>query len=423
MTHHQSAAMKRSLSSAASQASVRQQNLSLLAKLIFSADSPPSRAALANQAGLGRATVSRLLNDLIRGGIVTELEPEDATSRGRPGTPVAPAQRTIAGLGLEANVHIIAGQAIDLSGTTLAEFRLSNLDSFGKPEQTLRLLGDTAAAMVTNLAATGVTFAGASLGLPGMINTRDSSLLIAPNLGWENFDPVALLGEKWNLLNIPTHAHNDADLQSIAATHSQPGKTSIAPDSFLYIAGDVGIGGALVLNGRPIRGGHGWAGEVGHITIEPNGPICGCGSHGCLEAYAGQLSIRSAAGLPADTPIDTLTALLEDGNPKAHSAIEKAGWALGIALSDIVNVLDLPLVIFGTQLGALLPWLRPHIEQGLDQRLLGFTHRTLTLISEPPMRMPGCIGGAHAALLPVIHDPCQWLTFHPMRSSFGLPNQ
>ena len=80
MTHHQSAAMKRSLSSAASQASVRQQNLSLLAKLIFSADSPPSRAALANQAGLGRATVSRLLNDLIRGGIVTELEPEDATS-------------------------------------------------------------------------------------------------------------------------------------------------------------------------------------------------------------------------------------------------------------------------------------------------------------------------------------------------------
>lgn len=413
MTHHQSAAMKRSLSSAASQANVRQQNLSLLARLIFSADTPPSRAALANQAGLGRATVSRLLNDLIRGGIVTELAPEDATSRGRPGTPVAPAQRTIAGIGLDANVHVVAGKAIDLSGQTLAEFRLTNLDSFGKPEQILRLLGDTAATMVANLMESGIVFAGASLGLPGMVSTQENSLLIAPNLGWEEFDPIELLGSSWHALGIHTSAHNDANLQSIAATHSRPGKPSISTDSFLYVAGDVGIGGSLVLDGRPIRGAHGWAGEIGHVTVDPAGPICGCGSRGCLETYAGQASIRLAAGLPVHASIHELTALLDRDNAEARRAIERAGWALGVGLSDVVNALDLSLIVFGTQLGVLLPWLRPHIDEGLRARLLGYHHRTLALVASPRCDLPACAGGALQALLPVITDPYQWLLRYP----------
>lgn len=413
MTPHHSAAMKRSLSSAASQANVRQQNLSLLTRLIFSAETPPSRAALANQAGLGRATVSRLLNDLIRGGIVTELSPEDATSRGRPGTPVAPARRTIAGIGLDANVHVVAGKAIDLSGATLAEFRLTNLDSFGKPEQILRLLGDTAAAMVANLMEAGIVFSGASLGLPGMVSTQESSLLIAPNLGWEGFDPIALLGSNWHELGILTSAHNDADLQSVVATHSRPGKPCISADSFLYIAGDVGIGGSLVLDGRPIRGAHGWAGEIGHVTVDPDGQVCGCGSRGCLETYAGQASVRLSAGLHADASIHELTALLEKGDAHAQHAIERAGWALGVGLSDIVNALDLSLIIFGTQLGVLLPWLRPHIDEGMRARLLGYHHRTFALLAGPKVDLPTCVGGAHQALLPVINDPYHWLLRYP----------
>ncbi|WP_022868979.1 ROK family protein [Schaalia vaccimaxillae] len=393
---------------AASQADVRQQNLALLAEIIFSSDSPPSRAGLAAQTGLGRATVSRLVQELIMGGIVCEKEPEDTATRGRPGTPLAPAERTIAGIGLEINVDFVAGRAIDLAGTTLGEFRLDGLDSVANSVQALRLLGDSAAAMVSSLIATGVKFVGATLSIPGLVNAADGELLIAPNLGWSSFSPIDALGQRWAALEIPISTRNDADMQSLTGVYSRPGKAQ-ENDSFLYIAGDIGIGGALVVNGRPTRGDHGWAGEIGHVTVDPTGPKCSCGSQGCLEAFAGQSAVLAASGLTPTSTSSDLVALLAQKDEKALAVAERAGWALALAISDVVNILDISRVVFGTSLGAILPWLLPHIEKDLSKRVIGFANRGIELVRGPNISSPACTGGAFEMLHSIISDPATWL--------------
>ena len=163
--------------------------------------------------------------------------------------------------------------------------------------------------MATNLRATGTEVIGARLAIPGLLNAHDQRLLVAPNLGWSDLDPLAMLGREWDALGIPTLTRNDADLQSLTAAYQRPGKL-LADGAFLYIFGDVGVGGAIMDRGAPIRGAHGWAGEVGHTTVHADGLACKCGSRGCLEAYAGQNALRRAAGLDPDAPIDALTARL-----------------------------------------------------------------------------------------------------------------
>lgn len=392
----------------ASQANVRQQNLALLSRLIFETERPPSRADLAAATGLGRATVSRLVFDLISGGIVCEGPPGDSAKRGRPATPLAPAQGTLAGIGLETNVNFIAGRAIDLAGSTLAEFRLGGLNALENPGKMLALLGDSAATMAEGLRASGVRVVGATLAIPGLVNTDDDGLLVAPNLGWTDLCPIAMLGDRWMRTGITTNARNDADLQSLAAAYARPGRTRMDA-TFLYIAGDIGIGGSLVSAGSITRGNHGWAGEIGHITVDPEGPRCSCGSAGCLEAFAGQAALLTAAGLGAEATADDLLALLESGDPTARRAIERAGWALGIAISDVVNVLDVSRIVFGTSLGRLLPALRAHLERGLASRVIGFEHRGMELLDGPAIDSPACTGGAFEILRGVIDEPAAHL--------------
>lgn len=395
-------------SQAASQANVRQQNLALLTRLIFEAETAPSRADLAATTGLGRATVSRLVQDLITGGVIVEGVPADPARRGRPATPLIPAERTTAAIGLETNVDFVAGRAIDLAGTTLAEFRLVGLEATSEPATSLGLLGDSAATMAAGLSAQGIRIAGASLAIPGLVNTDDDALLIAPNLGWRELDPIALLGERWRASGIETHARNDADLQSFAAAYSSPGRARM-DGAFLYIAGDVGIGGSLVTRGSLTRGDHGWSGEIGHVTVDPTGPRCSCGSRGCLEAFAGQASLLRAAGLDPDAGAAALLSLLEAGDDRAREALRRAGWALGIALSDIVNVLDVSRLVFGTSLGALLPALHDNIETRLRSGVIGYDHRGIELIAGPRIDSPACTGGAFEVLARVVADPATWI--------------
>ncbi len=396
---------------AVGQANVRQQNLALLSRAIYAADAPPTRAALTSSTGLGRATVSRLIQELLDSGFAHEQDPGGATGRGRPGTPIAPATRTIAALGLEANVHFVAGRALDLAGNTLAEFRLDSADTESDPARTLRLLGRSAAAMATNLRATGTEVIGARLAIPGLLNADDQRLVVAPNLGWSDLNPVALLGEEWAALGVPTLTCNDGDLQGLTAAYQRPGKL-LADGAFLYVFGDVGVGGAIMDRGAPLRGTHGWAGEVGHTTVHADGPTCKCGSRGCLEAYAGQNALRRAAGLTPDAPVDALTARLSDGDERAARAVEAAGEALGIVIAIAVNLLDVPRIVFGTSLGVLLPWLTPSITRELRARVLGHARREIALEACPVTVLPACTGGALEVLNAAIAQPAAWIHRH-----------
>ncbi|MGO4428783.1 ROK family protein, partial [Streptomyces sp. MCAF7] len=148
---------------------------------------------------------------------------------------------------------------------------------------------------------------------------------------------------------------------------------------FVHVSAEIGIGAAVVIDGRLLRGTHGFAGELGHVPVRPEGPACVCGGRGCLEQFAGVEAVLRAGGIPAEQAADEhrapgsritlLARRAADGDQKVRRALRGAGAALGIALAGTVNLLDPQKVVLGGALTPLAPWLLPALEREMAQRL------------------------------------------------------
>ncbi|WP_315096486.1 ROK family protein, partial [uncultured Cellulomonas sp.] len=290
----------------ARQAEMRDQNLGVVLRGVVDATEPLSRAQLAASEGLARATVSVLVDHLIEARLVRELEPAQTQRAGRPAVPLAPARGTVAGVGMEVNVDYLGVRAIDLAGDVLAEHvELDDLRGADAVE-VLDRLAALAGPLVEGLRSAGVRVAGTALALPGLVDRVTGPLRIAPNLGWRDVDVVAVVSAHPVLHGIPPRVANEANLAARAEAHARRGSPS-----FAYVSGEVGIGGAIVLDGEIFPGRHGWSGEIGHIVVDAfRGPRV---SDGSLEALAGQDAMLRAAGLPATARLDALLDALAAG--------------------------------------------------------------------------------------------------------------
>ena len=223
----------------ARQSSLRDQNLSVVTRTLFASGGATSRAGLAERTGLTRATVSRLCQELLDAGILAEQRPAENVRPGRPGTPLAPASRTLAGVGIEVNIDYMAGRALDLAGNVLAEFKKPGTYADSDPAAVLPELGDLAVGLVEQVRATGARIVGTTLALPGLVESTTNTLLLAPNLNWRMVEPVPLLGPRFAALGVEVTIANDAKLQGLAAATLSPGR--LAPDSTFL---DIEITGA-----------------------------------------------------------------------------------------------------------------------------------------------------------------------------------
>ena len=385
---------------AASHASIRHSNLALVTSALFQDGGGLSRADIATETGLTKATVSRLARELLEKNVVVEGVPGESSSAGRPGTPLFPAPGTMVGIGLEINVDRICGAAVDLQGQQVDSFEESCNLTNSDPEAAFRLLEPQVSAMLDRLEGMGATVVGASLAIPGIVDQTSQIVIYAPNLGWRMVAPGEYLLDALGC--IPLFVDNDANLQALAVLSADIPDQESLPSSFFYLTGDIGIGGALIRDGEPVRGPQGRAGEIGHTTVHPDGPECHCGSRGCLERYAGKLAIAEEAAITFEDqlapPPQVLVDALEEQNMDAIRAVDRAGWALGIALANVTNLLDVDTVVLGTSLAPLLPWLAPSLEKELKRRMIGSDSRTVELISAPPVASPAAVGGAILAL-------------------------
>jgi predicted NBD/HSP70 family sugar kinase len=359
------------------QSSVRAHNLALVLQTVANSTDRPSRATIAGRTGLTRATVSALVDDLIAGGLLTELDPAPRVGAGRPAAGLALAPDGPAGLGLEINVDYLGACVLDLSGTVRHRFVSPADHRAGSPRTALRELGELAATALAAAAADGLRPAGATLAVPGLV-TAAGLVRVAPNLSWQDVDVPALLRDVPALAGLPVAVDNEANLAAL-------GELRAAGDpTFLYVSGEVGIGAGLVLDGALYRGGRGWSGEIGHVTVYPDGPACRCGANGCLEQYAGQEAVAADPAL--------------------------AAAALGIALAAAVNLLDIPVIVLGGSYASAFALLRDGIEAELRRRVL-----TAHLA---PVKLRPAVLGADAAMLgaadtvvrAVRDDPAAWLT-------------
>jgi predicted NBD/HSP70 family sugar kinase len=274
------------------------------------------------------------------------------------------------------------------------------------PARTLARLGALATDLLAGPAGE-LRLAGAGLALPGLVDVERHLLLRAPNLGWSDVDAVGLLAAHLpdGLRPVPG---NEADLAARTVAETAPGRPGPLRD-FLYLSGQIGIGGAAVVGGRVMTGSAGWAGEVGHVCVDPDGPACRCGSTGCLEQYAGRHALLAAAGLPLDTAPAEVVARASAGDADVRRALDAAARALGVALAGVVNVLDLPAVVLGGHLAALAGPLRPRLEELLGRRVLSARWRRPVVAAGTGPPAAGATGAALRALGDVLADPVRRL--------------
>ncbi len=384
----------------ARQALLRERNLATVARAIVDAHQPLSRADIAALTGMTRATVSTLVDHLLAAGIVAELPRATPVGRGRPAVPLVPAPRTVVGLGLEVNVDYLGGRAVDLTGSIVDEIVVRDDLHGSEPARTLTRLGELATRLIGRIEGTGMRVAGARLALPGLVDVRTPTLRVAPNLGWSDIEPLPLLDLPAEL---PVDVANEAKLAALAQVWGPTsGKDS---RTFLYVSGDVGVGAAIVVDDEIFHGRHGWSGEIGHVTIDPTGPQCRCGSTGCLERYAGREALVSAVGLDVDAPDELLAERLATADPQAQAAVTAAGTALGQAIADAVNLLDIDHVLLGGTFAGIADLLGPAIVAELSQRVLAAPWAAVTVAPAPVADHAALTGGALAVLRGVIDNP------------------
>jgi len=401
----------------ARQASLREHNLALVARSVFGAAEPPSRAAVAAATGLTRATVGSLVDQLVAGRVVAELAPASGQV-GRPAVPLVPARRTVVGLGLEVNVDYVGVRALDLAGATVAERIVdaggaagSGTHAGSDPVRVLARVGDLAREVVAEVEAEGMRLAGARLALPGLVDARAGFLQVAPNLGWESIAPVPLLGP----LPAQVEIANEANLAGLAQLpFGQFAASGHDGTTFVHVSGDVGIGAAIVLDGELYLGRHGWAGEIGHVVVDPAGPRCRCGATGCLEQLAGKDALLRGIG-PDGVASDGLATVVEalaaegEAGERARAVVGQAGKALGTALSTLVNLLDLDTVLLGGVYATLAEDLRPTLEAELRTRVLASPWERIAVRAAPVSGYAALTGGARAVLRDLVQAPSDYL--------------
>ncbi len=389
----------------ARQGTLREHNLRLVLGHVLDAIEPPSRADIAASTHLTRGTVSALVDQLVQSGLVEELAPVAARRAGRPAVPLAPARRTLAAIGAEVNLDYMGYRVLDLAGDVLAE-RIERGDFRGSdPEQALRRLGDMLAEVTLRLGRERVPIVGCCLALPGLVDRVTGPLRVAPNLGWRDVDVLGLLADHPALTGASLLLGNDANLAARAESRAQG-----VAGNFLLIVGEVGIGGAIVLDGEVFAGRHGWSGEIGHTTVDMSGPPCSCGASGCLEQYAGKDSLMRAAGLDLDLPIEALRDAADAGHPAALASLDRGGNALGVAIASFVNLIDVEQVVLGGTYALLGDHLLSRVREKVRARVIsapwGHVDVRLTASDEHAT----LTGAALAVLHRLTSDPSAWVS-------------
>lgn len=398
------------------QEDLRNHNLSVTLDTLLRAQKPMSRADLAKETGLTKATLSLLASMLIESGVVQEGEPVVSTTYGRPSTPLEIHGGSIAGIGLQINTDGYGCLALDLNGDTLGQEWVSEDMTGTDPYEIFAKLDAMTFPLESRLKRRGCKVVGAGLALPGIV-TDDMWLLVARNLGWENVNLT-----RFNVVHrLDVVAGNEAKMAAIAqipgyATERASFLNVVdRTDSFIYLSTDIGIGGAVVRDGEVVMGSHGFAGEIGHLSVAMDGPLCSCGRHGCLEAFAGRRALVEAAGIAEDgdatssEAIDMFLQRWRAGDSDVAKVVDQAADALVSAIASAVNLVDVDTVLLGGLWTHFGDELATVLEGRLRSEILGYPNVKIRVFVPPVALHPSLYGAAEMGLRRFIENPLGYM--------------
>ena len=229
-------------------------------------------------------------------------------------------------------------------------------------------------------------------------------VVAAPNLGWVD---VALADVLAPVIGrgLPIRVGNDADLGALAESRFGAG---VGSDHMIFVSGEVGVGGGLVVGGRPVAGHLGFAGEIGHLPVNPEGQRCRCGSIGCWETEVGEPALLARAGLDPDGGRAAVEELLEcaaDGGRRAAEALASEARWLAIGIAGLVNVFDPDTVVLGGLFAWVLPAIRAQLDVELADRRYLAARRDVAVVGAALGPQAVTVGAAELAFGAMLDDP------------------
>ena len=353
---------------------IREINQSLVLSLVRN-HGPISRTDIADAAHLSLATVSSISNALIDQGLIYEHEAGISTGGRRP---ILLALNRQAGLviGVKLTENQIVAALTDLTAEVI-EQRAAPLGSDHRPEAVVGAL----AALVDQLRAAhpGRRMVGIGLGMAGVIDRRQGICRFSPFLQWHSVPLRHMLEQR---LGLPVVIENDVNTFTMAEQWFGAG---VGVNDFLVVTLGRGIGMGMVLNGQLYRGGCGGGGEFGHITMVPDGPRCDCGKRGCLEALVADPAIvrRMQMATNRELTMEATVALARQGDTTAQGIFAAAGRTLGMALADLVNIFNPPLLVIGGEGARALDLLQESLQETLQTHCFDGFFNDMRLVVEP----------------------------------------
>lgn len=320
---------------------------------------PLSRTGVARLSGLSPATVTDIVAELIGERLVYEKEPGDSTGGRRP-ILLAINHTARYAIGIKLMEQQIIAALTDLSATVLAGITqpLEDGQSLDRAVQALAAAVET---LVEQAGAERQKLVGVGVGLAGVVDSARGVCRYSPVFSWRNAPLRDLLQAR---IGIPVYLDNDVNTLTLAERLFGAGQ---GVDDFLVVTVGRGVGMGIVVHGQPYRGTRGGGGEFGHTVLDPNGPLCGCGKRGCLEAYVSDPAIlrmarealaRGEIALGAqDLTAPRLVELACAGNQPLQSVFRQAGQMLGLGIANLIDVFSPRLIIItgeGVRAGDLL---------------------------------------------------------------------
>jgi predicted NBD/HSP70 family sugar kinase len=385
---------------------VHRANLSAIATQLH-LNGPLSRSELVARTGLTRSAIRGLIGEFVAADFVREERSESLGAPGRPSPIVTPNPSSAVVLGLEISVDSLAAGLVGFGGTVHESVRAARQRGHLSSDEIVADLVELASPLLRR-AAPPTTLIGVGVAVVGIVRQTDGLVRLAPNLGWRDV-PLGQLLTRALGVSVPLAVANDADL-GVLAEHRRGAARDV--DDAVYISGEVGVGGGVLVAGRPLRGAEGYGGEIGHLPINATGRPCGCGSHGCWETEVGERALLSAAGRAPDGGPIEVGELLEAaaaGDDRALDALRHIGEWLGVGIAAIVNAFNPRVVILGGLFDRIHPYVIHPVEEQLRARALAASRELVRVV---PAALGGdaiLLGAAELAFEPFLNDPAAWL--------------
>ncbi|MEH1016412.1 ROK family transcriptional regulator [Micromonospora sp. CPCC 206060] len=368
-------------------------------------DGSVSRTALGERMGVNRSTIMALTAELTAAGLVREEAPTDTGRAGRPSLVVRPEATGVYVLAFDVAVDWLVAARVGLGGVILDRRRTARPRAGADLDRVVEVLAGFGR-QLREAAPPQAVCVGVSASYCGMIRPGDGMVRFGPDMGWVDQAFGTELGRRLGF-GLPVTVGNEAHLGALAEQQRGAGGGF---QNLIYLHGDVGVGGGIIVGGKLLNGDGGYGCELGHMVVNPyHGRPCGCGSRGCLEAEVGERALLDAAGRPAELygrdALQDVVTDVDHGDPVAQGALHRIGDWLGIGVANLINLFNPGIVIFGGMLRDVYPAAADQVRARIVSNVLPVAKERVRLRTSALGDDATLVGAAELGFSELLADP------------------